>query len=187
MRRKFDILTTKKTSLEKMFNSLIDRTEELLINTTEIKNVVPTLRKNERALAAIFQDCKLPHHEIIELPLERQYTENEIEWIRQIHSQYRDISGQIESVSSNEETKTHAKESHNPLRMEKVRMPSFDGNIRPYPQFKGDFIKHIIPTISEVNAPFVLRSCLSKEPLECVITLRNCGLVWMISMVILLK
>ena len=107
------------------------------MNTTEIKNLVPTLRKNERVLAAIFQDCKLLHGEIIELPLERQYTENEIEWIRQIHSQYSDISGQIESVSSNKETKTHAKESHNPLRMEKVRIPSFDGNIRSYPQFKG--------------------------------------------------
>ena len=110
------------------------------------------------------------HGEIIELPLERQYTENEIEWIRQIHSQYSDISGQIESVSSNKETKTHAKESHNPLRMEKVRIPSFDGNIRSYPQFKGDSIEHVIPIISEVSAPYVLRSCLSKEPLECVKT-----------------
>ena len=51
MRRKFNTLTKKKTSLEKMFNSLIGQTEELLMNKTEINGSVPTLRKNERASA----------------------------------------------------------------------------------------------------------------------------------------
>ena len=70
MRRKFDTLTKNKTSPENMFNSLIDRTEELLMNTTEINNLVPTLRKNERALAAIFQDCKLKLYRPLLCPAE---------------------------------------------------------------------------------------------------------------------
>ena len=52
--------------------------------------------------------------------------------------------------------------------MEKVKLPSFSGSIKEYPQFKADFKKHVMPTISETNAPYVLRSCLSNEPLKCV-------------------
>ena len=42
-------------------------------------------------------------------------------------------------------------------------MPSFTGEIRDYPRFKTDFERQVMPTISIENAPYILRSCLSKE------------------------
>ena len=48
-------------------------------------------------------------------------------------------------------------------------MPSFNGNIRDYPCFKGDFQKQVMPNIrGECAAAYNLRSCLSDEPLEIV-------------------
>ena len=47
-------------------------------------------------------------------------------------------------------------------------MPLFTGEIRHYPRFKTDFEKQVMPTINEENAPYILRSCLSKEPADVV-------------------
>ena len=47
-------------------------------------------------------------------------------------------------------------------------MPSFHGNVRNYPQFKTDFQKQVMPSINAENAPYVLRSCLGKEPADTV-------------------
>ena len=168
MRMKFDGLAKKKASLETMFKSSFEQITKLLTTDSKEKISTATLRKNERDFAAIFQDCKSLHDEIIELPLEQRYIENEIEWLRRLHAQYSDISSQIESQFDDNATSTRIKESINPLQMEKVKMPSFDGNIRKYPQFKTDFTKHVLPVTSDTSAPYVLRSCLSSEPLECV-------------------
>ena len=56
----------------------------------------------------------------------------------------------------------------NPLQLEKIKMPSFHGNVRNYPQFKTDFDKQVMPSINAKNASFVLRSCLGKEPADTV-------------------
>jgi len=77
--------------------------------------------------------------------LEPRYTEIEIEWHRNLHAQYSDISSQIESRSDEAETNTRIKaESINPLQLEKAKMPSFHRDIRGYPRFKSDFTKHVL-------------------------------------------
>ena len=147
--------------MEDAFDSLTNHIKNLLKDEISISK----LRKNELDLTKIFESYKSIHDDIIELPLEQECTADEIDWIRQKHDQ-------IESCISNQEAKAHAKEcaeehaKENPLRMEKVRLPLFSGSIKEYPQFKADFKKHVMPTISETNAPYVLRSCLSNEPLE---------------------
>ena len=49
-------------------------------------------------------------------------------------------------------------------------MPSFNGTIRDYPQFKQDFQKQVMPTLDKNSACYIciLRSCLEKEPAETV-------------------
>ena len=56
----------------------------------------------------------------------------------------------------------------NLLQLEKVKMPLFTGRIRDYPRFKMDFEKQVMPTIKIESAPYILRSCLSKEPADVV-------------------
>ena len=168
MHIKFDGLNKKKASLETMFKSSVDQIMKLLTTDKKEKISTRTLRKNEHDLVMIFQDCKSIHDEIIALPLEQRYIEDEIEWLRRLHAQYSDTSSQIESHSEDNVINTRFKETIHPLQLEKVKIPSFDGNIRKYPQFKTYFKKHVLSVIIETSAPYVLRSCLSGDPLECV-------------------
>ena len=141
---------------------------KLLRTDKEEKISTSTLRKNEQDLVMIFEDCKSIHDEIIALPLKQRYIEDEIACLQHLHAQYSDTSSQIESHSEDNVINTRLKETIHPLHLEKVKMPSFDGNIRKYPQFKTDFKKHILSVTSETSAPYVLHSCLSGDPLECV-------------------
>jgi len=55
------------------------------------------------------------------------------------------------------------------MKLERMKLPTFDGLIREYPRFKADFSKHVMPMLkSDESASYVLKSCLSKEPLEVV-------------------
>ena len=54
------------------------------------------------------------------------------------------------------------------VRLEKVSMPFFDGTVRQYPQFKQDFQKQVMPTVSKDSACYVLRLCLGNEPTDAI-------------------
>ena len=54
------------------------------------------------------------------------------------------------------------------IKLDKIPLPKFDGNIRLNPKFKSDFEKLILPNVAEEEASFTLRQCLSKVALECV-------------------
>ena len=55
------------------------------------------------------------------------------------------------------------------LKMERMKMPKFEGDIRDYPRFKSDFTKHVMPLVtSSDSAAYILKSCLDKQPLETV-------------------
>ena len=46
------------------------------------------------------------------------------------------------------------------FQMDKLPLPKFDGNIRSYHRFKGDFHELILPKVSDCEAAFTLRQCL---------------------------
>ena len=55
------------------------------------------------------------------------------------------------------------------LKMERMKMPNFTGDIREYPRFKADFDKHVRPNAeSDDAAAYILKSCLGKEALDTV-------------------
>ena len=50
------------------------------------------------------------------------------------------------------------------LQLEKIPLPSFDGDIRQYSRFRNDFVEMVMPTVgSKKQAAFVIRQCLSKS------------------------
>ena len=60
------------------------------------------------------------------------------------------------------------------LRMERMKMPTFSGNIRDFPRFKDDFEKQVMPTLqSDQSVAYVLRTCLSGEALNIVRNVDN--------------
>ena len=55
------------------------------------------------------------------------------------------------------------------IRLEHLKMPVFDGDIRDYPRFKSDCSKQVVPKIkSKDSTAYVLRSCLTKIAIEIV-------------------
>ena len=52
------------------------------------------------------------------------------------------------------------------LKLERMKLPSFSGDLREYPRFKYEFDKFVKPSVKDDDeAIYVLKSCLSKEAL----------------------
>ena len=49
------------------------------------------------------------------------------------------------------------------FRLQKIPLPKFEGNVRNYPRFKRDFVKLVQPHLSENEAAFGLRQCISSD------------------------
>ena len=55
------------------------------------------------------------------------------------------------------------------FRLEKMKIPTFNGDIREYPRFKTDFMKQVLREFASAEAAaYALRSCLGKMPYEIV-------------------
>ena len=167
LRRLLERFSTKKKSMETIFDTLVEHAHDTMESQNKDVNAPEALRKTERDLDIALADCKALHNTMLEL-LDHENVEKEIEWIRNMHASHQEISSRIEAFISAKRNDNKTKDKGNPLQLEKIKMPSFHGNVRNYPQFKTDFEKQIMPSINAENAPYVLRSCLGKEPADTV-------------------
>ena len=103
-----------------------------------------TGKKLQTQLEAAFSECKQTNSVLLDL-LPRKTAEAEIEWIPNLQGRYSEIAEQLEIQIDKQEPKSERKHAieqrSNNLRMEKIRLPRFEGEIREYPQFKKDFQK----------------------------------------------
>ena len=167
LRRLLEQLSIKKMSMRTIFDTLVQHAHDTMELQNEEGNAPEALRKTGRDLDIALADCKTLHNTMLEL-LDYENVEKEIEWVRNMHAYHQEISGRIEAFISAKRNDNNAKGKSNPLQLEKIKMPSFHGNVRNYPQFKIDFEKQVMPLINAENAPYVLRSCLGKEPADVV-------------------
>ena len=159
--------STKKKSMKTIFDTLVKHAHDTMESQSKDVNAPEALRKTERDLDIALADCKALHNTMLEL-LDHENVEKEIEWIRNMHAHHQEISSRIEAFISAKRNDNKAKDKGNPLQLEKIKMPSFHGNVRNYPQFKTDFQKQVIPSINAESAPYALRSCLGQEPADTV-------------------
>ena len=167
LRRLLEQFSMKKKSMGIIFDTLVKHAHDTMESRNKDVNAPEALRKTERDLDIALADCKALHNTMLEL-LDHENVEKEIEWIRNMHARHQKISGRIEAFISAKRNNSNVKEKGNPLQLEKIKTPSFHGNVRNYPQFKADFEKQVMPSINAENAPYVLRSCLGKEPADTV-------------------
>ena len=68
-------------------------------------------------------------------------------------------------VQQKRDADTKSKGSGSSMRLERMKLPVFSGNIRDYPRFRSDFERHILPELeSDEKAAYVLKSCLAGPP-----------------------
>ena len=77
-------------------------------------------------------------------------------------------AGKVIKEQSGKQAK--AKSGGTEMKLERMKMPSFNGDIREYPCFKKDFEKQVMPAMrsNDDAAAYALRSCLKDEPLNIV-------------------
>ena len=94
-------------------------------------------------------------------------TDSETNWINSLREKVCEIDLEVAKLSKDIERKV--KRHTNNLHLEPIKRPTFDGNIGDYARFKKDFINQVLPEVNDdKNSAYVLKSCLSKTPLEIV-------------------
>ena len=100
-----------------------------------------------------------------------------MQWITKIQTYYYEIVEQTvvqyTNVEEQEQIKQESDATFPFLKLAKVKLPHFDGELRHYPQFKRHFNKQVITQIRAMDAAYVLRSCLGKEPESLVKSIDN--------------
>ena len=136
------------------------------------ESVNTALEKAQNSLDLAVSDCKQANLKYLEL-LDKDKADAEIDWTRKIQSEYNKVTSNIavDMAKNNEKLlkeKSTSQGKQLNVRLEKLKMPTFDGNIRQYPRFKRDFETQVLPSVSKESAPYALRSCLTKEALGVV-------------------
>ena len=170
-RRSIDQAFIKRNTTEAVFRTLIDDANKLLEACKFDKSMVPALKKTQQALEASLVDCKVANDKYFEF-LSREEATAEVGWILVVQKRYNGVADKIESVIASQtkpETRGQNVETKiSNLRLEKIKMPKFDAEIREYPRFRKDFEVQVMPSLNNNTAPYTLRSCLGKEPLAVV-------------------
>ena len=159
-------INKKKKSMETVLETLTKHAQSLMESQSKGQDATPALRKTSKELDTTLTNCNELHNKALEL-VDSKHAEYEIEWIRNVHAHYNEVSGRIESFIA-KKIDHDSERKQKPLQLEKVKMPLFTGEIRDYPRFKMDFEKQVMPTINIESAPYILRSCLSKGPPDVV-------------------
>lgn len=137
--RLMEQINKKKKSMETIFETLTQHAQSLMKSQGNGEDTTPALRKTSKELDTTLTNCNELHNKALEL-VDSKCAEYEIEWIRNVDAHYNEVSGRIESFST-EKTNHDSARKQNPLQLEKVKMPSFTGEIRDNPRFKIDFEK----------------------------------------------
>ena len=154
----------KKKSVEAIFEALIEHVKNVIETRADDKNAGMALRKNEGDIKLVLADCRSAHTKLLEISNEAT-VENEIEWIRIVQTCYNETIEKIQTCTATTENRTNARQNFT-LHIEKVKMLSFNGTIREYPQFKQDFQKQVMSTLEKDSACFILLSRLEREPVK---------------------
>ena len=160
--------TTRRSTARAVFEASYKSISHAL-QLKEIPNFA--LRDLQTQLEDEFLECKQSNAELLQL-LYRESAEAEMNWIARIQTYYHEIKEKIvvsyTNVEEDKKTKQESTASASFLKLEKVRMPHFDGKLREYPQFKRDFQKQVMTQTRKSDAAYVLRTCLDGEPARLV-------------------
>ena len=166
--RKVYLSTKNKTSNDKVikeqcrlreveYNSLFKLCENV---KSSMKNNVSKeyIEKERESMKCQFDKLKEVHANYSIMSSEKDDTINR-DWINKVAETLNNINSTIDKYVINcDEAK-----SRKNIRLQKIPLPKFEGNVRNYPRFKRDFINLVQPTLSTNESAFGLRQCLSES------------------------
>lgn len=112
------------------------------------------------------EHCKKAHANYIML-LDAEKADEEIKWITKYQNIYAELSQRVGDIIHKKGHSEDTPKKKCSMKLENIKLPVFDGNIRDYPRFRSDFERHILPELeSDERATYILKSCLRGKPLE---------------------
>jgi len=152
-------------SVQAMMNALSITVDDDTSSVESIKDAQSEL-KNQ-------MECfRLIQRELITILVDDTEVDRISEDMQTLHSKCAQINiaaGKAVSSRADTSREKKAQSSGIDLKMERMKLPVFKGNIRDYLRFKADFTKHVMPLIkTDDSAAYILKSCLEKEPLDAV-------------------
>ena len=119
----------KRNTVEAVFKTLVDEALHLLNASNGDKDSIPALRKVQQALEVSLADCKAANDKYFEF-LDREEAILEVGWILVVQKRYNQVVAEIELhvAKVGSEIRSQSVEArHSNLRLEKIKMPKFDG------------------------------------------------------------
>ena len=161
------------------------RAERSLLDALKVPQIPQaTLNRRFGELKVKWEHCQSTHDNYVAIAREQNDLEDLEGWIHELRSRFDDI--EIKTDLRNEDFLTPPvsqptllngsnnvpHRSKNIIKIESMKFSTFKGDIRRYPQFKTEFIKHVAPQCTGDQLAFILKSYLSAEIRDEV---ENCG------------
>ena len=116
-----------------------------------------------------FERCKHAQAQFL-ASVSSENVNKELPWTNDIHDIYSGISTKLAMHYRNDENDTKSvcdiPKIRYGLKLQPMPLPKFHGEIKEYPRFKDDFQKQVVPSVSETQQPYVLKSCLTGDALD---------------------
>ena len=135
---------------------------------------VLVLSKVVEEIRYLYGRCKLVHAEYIH---SLRLTDDTVDidsdkWLKEIIDIYNEIIRKAVLFTSNGKDElgyeSSAILSGQEIKLPRIPLPVFDGNVKDFPRFKADFTKYVRPRLNKSIVAYVLKSCLTGQPLEVV-------------------
>ena len=150
--------------------NLINHIIELMKGTDPKENVctAQAIKLCLENLKEVIHKCIEFNSGYIKLRKDTSESEDEKQWVTQLWNLYNKCSTDAQIFIAKYESKTPTKDPNirdngNNIRIEKIKLDTFCGEIRKYARFKEEFTAHIKPECKRGQEAFVLKSYLSAE------------------------
>ena len=157
-----------------------------LLKSTEVD--VSLIKDSHEQIKASFNRCKELQNQFISI-INRDPNAEEMDWIKRLQTLLSEVNiafgKYLKSIENSKDDGDKAqsildRKLKNTLKIQPLKLPNFDGNVRSYPIFKQDFKRLIEPRMSDdLTCSYVLKSCLSEAVAEVVKNLDKSEDIWL--------
>ena len=172
------VLHAKIENGEGKFNQTVSDIKELLDRTTEMHHNAPAassalasleitkieMEKNQNELMTVLVQAR----EAVPISIKQSVLDAE-KLFNEISTNVKVFCSKHNTIHENNKTDNTTSNTGG-IRINKLQFEKFTGNIRAYPTFKNEFLKHVKPKYPASEEAFVLKSYLEKEIKEEVLT-----------------
>lgn len=169
--RKIDQLLSQRHQEELKVKNLIVTIQELIMTegTASLKHKVGAVKDARTKLDDVMKACDQIQERYVASLTDKEVRASELDWISPIFEVYNKTCTAAEIFISYNSCQENASVSKGKpvaasgIKLEKLKFDSFKGDLRKYPRFKEQFLKHVKPLYKPDEEAFALRSYLSDE------------------------